>query len=175
MVWKRYFNGNHTWNFGFGFSSFPGLVLCSPAFSSDAGQGSHSPASATWSQRWLTDALTAILDQETTLLFPFERLLLVKENRASQVKELSACLCVGGCGVWMHWSQSSDLHLSSRGHCPMLSCPDSPQGSPLGQLGLGGHNILCSLAWQQDCPLAGVVNAFWLVMFTVYHGFVVVA
>ena len=125
MARKWYvFNENHTWNFEFGFSSFLGLVLCSPALSCDAGQGSHSPPSATWSQRWMTDTLTAILDQETALLFPFKRLLLIKENRTSQVMELSACLCVGRCGVWAHRSQSWDLHLSSRGHCrcfPILS------------------------------------------------------
>ena len=36
-------------------------------------------------------------------------LLLIKENCTFQVKELSACLRVGRCGVWAHWSRSCDL------------------------------------------------------------------
>ena len=59
------------------------------------------------------------------------------------------------------------------GPLPVLSHPESLQGSLSGQLWLGGCNMLCSLTWQRDCPLAGVVNAK-LVIFTVYHGFVVV-
>ena len=54
-----------------------------------------------------------------------KRLLLIKENHISQVKEFTAFLYMGKCKVWVLWNSSFDMHLSYLGQHPIFSHPET--------------------------------------------------
>ena len=58
-----------------------------------------------------------------------EKLLLIKENQISQVREFSAFYVWENTRVWAHLSHFFDVHLSSLGPASCDSHTESPQGT----------------------------------------------
>ena len=57
----------------------------------------------------------------------------VTKKQTSQVNEFSTFLWEDA-SIWAHSNRSSDVRLSYEGQYPVLSHPESPQGTPLGWL-----------------------------------------
>ena len=90
--------------------------------------------------------------------------LIILKSQISQVKEISAFLCVGWCKVWAHRNHSFDMHL---GHLGPVSCAFASGGLAI----RSGCSLLAArwqvfflsfLSFHRAPQLRGSCNCWWL-------------